>query len=153
VGIVADVEAKKPLEEPGPALEEVEGEVAETRRRVDQQHGAPHEVRAALDGSVGLLVGGQVAAAEGFSESERLMEGEAETFSGDGVDGAGGVADESDVSVGDATELAVESDRAARCAAGSGGLEALLEVRVVAQRLVDAGEFLAVDEGYADLVG
>ena len=43
--------------------------------------------------------------------------------------------------------------RAARCAAGSGGLEALLEMRVVAQRLVDAGEFLAVDEGYADLVG
>jgi hypothetical protein len=75
VGIVADVEAKEPFEETGLALEEMEGEVAEAGGGVHEEHGASHEVRAALDGSVGLLVGGEVAVVEGFGEGKGLMEG------------------------------------------------------------------------------
>ena len=55
---------------------------------------------------------------EGFGEGERLVEGEAEAFAGDGVDGAGGVADEGDVAAGDAMELAAESDGAAGVSVG-----------------------------------
>ena len=150
---MADVEAKEPFEETGLALEEVEGEVAEAGGSVHEEHGASHEVRAALDGSVGLLVGGEVAAAEGFGQGEGLMEGEAEAFSGDGVDGAGGVADESYVAAGDSMELAVESDGAARGVGGGGGVEATLELRVVGEGALDGGDFCGGYEGYADLVG
>ena len=114
---MAYVEAKEPFEETGLALEEMEGEVAEGVGGVHEEHGASHEVSAALDGLVGLLVGGEVAAVEGFGEGERLMEGKAEAFSGDGVDGAGGIADEGDVAGGDAAKFAAEADGAARRAA------------------------------------
>ncbi len=116
------------------------------------EHGAAHEVGEALDGSVGVLVGGEISAVEGFAEGERLTEAEAEAFAGDGVDGAGGVADEGDVAAGDAMELAAESDGAARGIGGSGGAGDAAGVGGSGSGRCRRWGILWGDEGYADLV-
>ena len=146
------MDAEEALEVAGVALELRQGEVAEARGGVHEEHGAAHEVGEALNGSVSLLVGGEIAVAESFGEDERLAEAEAETFAGDGVDGARGVANQGDVAASDTMELAAESEGAARGVSGSGRLEALTEFREVSQGALDAGEFCGGDEGYADLV-
>jgi hypothetical protein len=61
---------------------------------------------------VRILGGGMAARApvERVGEEESLAEGEGKAFAGDGVDGAGGVADEGDVATGDAAEAAGDGE-------------------------------------------
>ena len=67
---------------------------------------------------MGLLVEREIVGVEALAEGRGLAEAEGEAFAGDGVDGAGGVADEGDVAGGDATERAAEGDGASRRAVG-----------------------------------
>ncbi len=66
---------------------------------------------------MGLLVGGEIVGFEGDGECRCLTEAEGHAFTSDGVDGAGGVADEGDIRAGHAVEGSSESDGAARRAA------------------------------------
>ena len=122
-GRVADVELKQALEEPGVVLEDVECPVSEAGRAIHQEQALRHESGETLDTAVGLLIGGEGVGFKGGSQSHGLAEGKGETFAGDGVDGAGGVADESDIASGDARESAVQRDGTAWAAAWSCAFE------------------------------
>ena len=120
---------------------------------IHQEKGAGHEMREAMHGGVGELVLSKVIGFEGYGKSEGLAEAEGEAFAGDGVDGAGGVADQGDVAAGDAMESAAEGDGAARSAGGWSGSETALKFGEVCEGLCDAEMFAGGDEGYADFVG
>ena len=110
-------------------------------RAIHEEKGAGHEMREAMHGGVGELVLGEVVGLEGCGEREGLAEAEGETFAGDGIDGAGGVADEGDVAACDAMEFAAEGDGAAWNASGWGGCETALKFWEVCQGLRDAEMF------------
>jgi hypothetical protein len=70
------------------------------------QGGTPHQT------AMGFLIVGQIVALESFSQGERLAKGETETFSSDGIDGTGCIANEGDVATSDMAKPASRSDRA-----------------------------------------
>jgi hypothetical protein len=115
---VANVECEEMLEERGMARADLEGEGAEARGAIHKQQRAGHEVREAVHCGVVALVLAEVVGLEGGGESQGLAEAEGEAFAGDGVYGAGGVANEGDVAAGDAAEFAAEGDGAAWGVAG-----------------------------------
>ena len=150
---VADVDPEELLKDVRATLEDFEGPGAESRRLIEQQHCLGHEVGHPAKANVLPLIVGEIAGAESFAERDGLTEAEAEALSGDGVDGAGGVADEGDVAARDAMKFSAEGDRTARGVAGGGGLETLLELRELIKGLLDGRELLARDKGDADLGG
>ena len=107
---VADVELKQPFEEPGVALEDVEGSIPDASRTVHEKQDLGHEGGKTLDAAVSLLIGGEVIGLERRSEGCGLAEAESETFAGDGVDRTGGVAYEGDVAAGDTTQGTTKGD-------------------------------------------
>jgi len=107
---VAYVDLEQSLEEPGIVLEDVQSVVAETWGAVHQEQAARHKPREALNAAVCVLVGGEVVVFECGGEGHGLAKAECESFAGDGVDGAGGVADEGDVAGGDTVDGAAEGD-------------------------------------------
>jgi hypothetical protein len=84
-------------EEAGVALEEVQRPVAHAGRAVHQEQAAGHESGKALNAAVVALIGGEIVFFESGGQGDCLTEAEGEALAGDGVDGTGGVADESDV--------------------------------------------------------
>jgi hypothetical protein len=150
---LADVNLQEALEEPGRALEGAEDAVAKEWRAIHEEQGAGHAAGKALDAAVGLLVEGEVVGAERFGQRYGLAEAEGEAFAGDGIDGAGGVADEGDVGVGYTAEFAAERDGASRWAVGLGQGEAMAQGGEVTEGCLGAGEFFICDEGDADFMG
>ncbi len=108
------MDSEEALEEPGATLEVAERAVAEKGRLVHEEQAGGHDSRETHNASMGLLVGGEIIGFEGDGESGSLTEAESHAFAGDGVDGAGGVADEGDVGAGYAVEGSSESDGSAR---------------------------------------
>ncbi len=117
-GRVADVEFEQAAEEAGVAANREKTWARRRGERSSKRSSPGHAVREAAQRGVRLLVLGEVVGGEGVGEGERLAEAEGEAFAGDGVDRAGGVADEGDVAAGDAVEPAAEGDGAARGVAG-----------------------------------
>jgi hypothetical protein len=119
-GKMADVKPEEAGEEGWVEDKDFEDAGSQERGTIEQEHGAGHEVREAMDGGVGGLVLGQVVDFERCGKSEGLAEAEGEAFAGDGVDGAGGVADEGDVAVGDAMKSPTEGNSSAWGVPGDG---------------------------------
>jgi hypothetical protein len=124
---MAYVDLEEVGEEVGFALEGGEGPGHEGRRTVHQEHGAGHEMGEAMEAGVGALVEGQIFGAESVGQFESLTETEGEAFAGDGVDRAGGVADEGDVAGGDVAETPAHGDGSAGSVAGVGQGETVLQ--------------------------
>ena len=113
---------------------------------IEKEQDAGHAPGQGEQGTVGGLIaveGGAcvVCLGEGVGEEERLAEGEGEAFSGDGVDGARGVAGEGDAAeggagVGDAGEAAGESEATAF---GGERLGATQEAAEGGERVEDVG--------------
>ena len=101
-GLLSDVNGEEGLEEGGVGGEGAEGAGAEAGVPVEKEQDAGHALGQGEQGTVGGFVGVEAASGDGVGEEERLAEGEGEAFSGDGVDGARGVADEGDLAEGDA---------------------------------------------------
>ena len=101
---------------------------------------------------MGVLVEAEITGLQGHCKGGGLSEAEGKAFAGNSVDGAGGVTEKGDIAGGDAAEFAVERDGASRNAAGLRIGKAKCEGGEVPQGLVRAGEFIAGDEGDADLV-
>src|ERR1700721_794507 len=107
------------------------------------------------------LVEREVAGCETVGEERGLLEGEAEAFSGDGVDSAGGIAYQSDSVSINAPEAASDSNRSAfgRCVRSV--LKACGEFGKLRQRFFEAqfwaggnqrdANFVATDGRYVDL--
>jgi hypothetical protein len=150
---VACVYLQEVGEEVGFVLEGGEGSGHEGGGAVHQEEGAGHDVGQAMELCVGALVQVEVFGAEGVCELESLTEAEGKAFAGDGVDGAGGVADEGYVAGGDATETAAHGDGSAGCVAGTGQDEAMLQGWEEMERLLKVDEFFGGDEDDADLGG
>jgi hypothetical protein len=94
---------------------------------VEEEQERGHALREGEDPGVVGFVELKTARVEGLREEEGLAEGEGEAFSGDGVDGAGGVSDEGDVVAGDAAEAAGEGEAAAFGGGGWCGGELVAE--------------------------
>jgi hypothetical protein len=99
---------KELLEEVRAAFEGAEDLIAEARGAIQQEQAARDEAGEALDASMSSLIEREVVVVECDRESCGLAEAESEAFAGDGVDGAGGVADEGDIFFSDLVEFAVE---------------------------------------------
>ena len=112
-------------EERGLSGEKVESPGAEPGVPVEEQQKRGHLQWAAEDAAVARLVEGERAGGERVGEEECLAEAEGETFSGDGVHRAGGVADKSDIVETNMAEPAREGEAAAFGGGGRGGTEAL----------------------------
>src|ERR1700733_5234615 len=102
---------------------------------------------------MGPLVGGEVVCHQCGGQGGGLTEAESHAFAGDGVDGAGGVADKGDVAGGDSAKLADEGDGPSSGTAAAGVDQAAMQGREVAEGLGLAGEFFLGDKGDADLDG
>src|ERR1700722_3089241 len=138
---MAYVDLEEVGKEVGFALEDGEGSGHEGGRAVHQEHGAGHEIGETVEAGGGALVEGQIFGAEGVGQLESLPETEGETFAGDGVDRAGGVADEGDVAGGDVAETPAHGDGSAGGVAGVGQGETVLQGWEESQRLWNASEF------------
>ena len=99
------------------------------------------------------LVGFEIFSFKGLGEREGLTEAEGEAFACDGIDGAGGVAEEGDVSRSDPVEAAGQGDGTQRGVGGRGGREMEFQDGEEAQSLLNAGEFFGGYEGDADFAG
>jgi hypothetical protein len=129
--LVADVDGEEFAEEGRAGGEDTQGPSAKARVAIKEEQERGHALREGEDGGVAGFVEGEAAglvmagvrvlggglaaraAVKGVGEEEGLAEGEGEAFAGDGVDGAGGVADEGDVAAGDVAEAAGEGEGAA----------------------------------------
>ena len=106
-----------------------------------------------MDAAMGLLIEGEDIAFDGRSKSSGVAEAECHAFSGDGVDRAGGIADESDVAGSDAAQFAAKGDGAARRAFWLRQGEMTGEGGKAAERLLRAADFFVCGEGDTDFVG
>jgi hypothetical protein len=106
-----------------------------------------------LDAAMGLLIEGEDITFDGWSKSSGVAEAECHPFSGDGVDGAGGIADESDVAGSDAAQFATKGDGAAREATWLRRGEMTGEGGKVAERFLRTADFFVCGEGDTDFVG
>lgn len=137
------MDSEESLEHLRMALKKAEGVVAKEGVSIEKEQNVGHGGRQAAKSRVSLLVLCEIAGVECIAESEGLTEAEAEAFAGDGVDGARGVPDESDVVASDAMESAAESDGTARRSDGSGVPEEFAELREMRECLIDTREFSA----------
>jgi hypothetical protein len=101
-GPSADVDGEQGFEEFRVSGETCEGSPLERGMPIEGEQQGGHETRSSAQVAVLGLILGEVAGMKSIAESERLVEREAEAFSGDGVDGAGGVADQRRMGVADA---------------------------------------------------
>ena len=111
---MAYVDLEEVGEDVGFVMEGGEGSRHQGRGAVHQKHGAGHEVGEAVKPGVGAFVEGEVFDTDGVGQFEGLTEAEGQTFASDGVDGAGGVADEGDVAGCDAAEATAHGDGSPR---------------------------------------
>jgi hypothetical protein len=167
-GLVADVDGEEFAEEGGASGEGAQGSVAEARVSVEEEQERGHALREGEDGGVagfvereaarvvvtGVRILGDGLAAragvEGVGEKESLTEGEGKAFASDGVDGAGGVADEGNVAAGDAEEAAGECEGAAFGGGGWRGSEFVAEEGDGVEDLGEAEAGVAGHDGDAD---
>ena len=169
--LVADVDGEEFAEEGGTSGEGAQGSGAELGVAVEEKQERGHALREGenarvagfVEGEAGGLVvagmrilGGVLlarGAVEGIGEEKSLAEGEGEAFAGDGVDGAGCVADEGNVTVGDATETAGEGEGAALSGGGCGGGEFVAEKRDGVEDCGEAEAGVAGHDGDANFGG
>jgi hypothetical protein len=117
------VEAEQFRKERRAAAEGTQSAGEEGRVAIHEKKEIRHEMRATRDTTVRLLIQREIAGGDGLGEGEGLLETEGEAVAGDGVDRAGGVADEADVAMGDPPKRAGESDGSAGDSGGSGVTE------------------------------
>src|SRR4051812_48971799 len=84
--------------------EGAEGAIPQLGGAVEKQHGVGHKAWTTAKTCVFAFVLRQPLAGERVRKCVGLMEGEAEAFAANGVDGSGGVADQRDVAFGDSME-------------------------------------------------
>jgi hypothetical protein len=149
---VADVLLQQLLEEDWVALEDAENTVTDARGAIHQKQAAGHETWKALNASVGLLVEVEIVGLECAGEGCGLTKAERKAFAGDSVNGARGVADEGDVAGGDATQLAVECDRASWGARELSSGEVPGKSRKVSESFLRTRDLLIRDKGDTYLI-
>jgi hypothetical protein len=169
--LVADVDGEEFAEESRAGGEDAQGPSAKARVAVEEEKERGHALREGKDGGVAGFVEGEAAglvmagvrvlggglaaraAVERVGEEEGLAEGEGEAFAGDGVDGAGGVADEGDIAACDAAEAAGEGEGAAFGGGGWCGGEFVAEEGDGVEDCREAEARVAGHDGDADFFG
>ena len=136
------MDGEEGLEEGGAGGEGAESACAEAGMPVEKEQDAGHAPGQGEQGTVAGFVAGEGASGEGVGEEKRLAEGKGKAFSGDGVDGAGGVADEGYVAEGDAgaSDTAEAAGEGEATAFGGEGLSVAEEAAEGGEGVQDVGE-------------
>ena len=90
-GTFAEVQGQHCFEGAGVRPEYLHGALAQMTVFGHKQHQVRHQSGTAKEGAMGVLIAGEIGAGQAIAEQQRLPEGEAETFSGNGVDPSGRV--------------------------------------------------------------
>ena len=92
-GTFADVQGQHCFEGAGVRPEYLHGALAQMTVFGHEQHQVRHQSGTSEEGSMGVLIVGEIGAGETIAQQQRLPESEAESFSGNGVDPSGRVSD------------------------------------------------------------
>src|SRR5579863_7647413 len=94
---VSDVSAKCSRKKIGALLHGADGARTDARIAAKPQEQIAHQDGSAGELTMGALVMREIVVGHGVGERKSLAEGHAKTFTGDGVDAAGGIAEQSDI--------------------------------------------------------
>lgn len=137
------------------------GGLAQPVTAADAEHQLGHQSRAAGEAPVSGLIMREAGGSQTIGEGDGLMEGEAQTFASDGIDRAGGVANEGEVAAIDIWESAIGGDGSAFGGGMGSGGEAGGQLGKLSQGMIQTkmgvagnergANFLRADGGYIDL--
>lgn len=137
-GAISDVHGEHSRKGAWTRFENLHGAPAKARVAAHQEHQTRHHGGTAKQAAMIRLIAREIIEGEAIGQQRGLAKSQAEAFSGDGVDAARGVADESSVPAVDAPQSSARGNRAALAGGAFGVSDAGGKFGKVGERLIES---------------